>query len=204
MKPDLVLPPDEGLRERKKSARRAALVDAAQDLVRSRGLHGVTVEQICDRAGVSARTFFNYFDSKDDAVLGLARWRIDEQVAAEVAAGGPTGRLSEDLAHLARALVRLAAPHADRIACAMALSREEPELLVRQAAAMHRHHREVAAIWAARVGGDAHASRVELLTMLTLAATRNAWVRWEEQGRPGDVADAVPQVLSEIRDVLSD
>lgn len=34
------------------------------------GLDGLTVDAIAERAGVSARTFFNYFPAKDDAILG--------------------------------------------------------------------------------------------------------------------------------------
>ncbi|MFD9699776.1 TetR/AcrR family transcriptional regulator [Lentzea sp. NPDC059081] len=58
-----------GLRERKKAATREALGDAAWSLCVERGLDGVTVEQIARAAGVSLRTFFNYFSSKEEAVV---------------------------------------------------------------------------------------------------------------------------------------
>ncbi|WP_436740441.1 TetR/AcrR family transcriptional regulator [Streptomyces sp. BBFR102] len=56
-----------GLRERKKRATRAALGEAAVRLAVEHGAENVTVEMISEAAGVSPRTFFNYFTAHDDA-----------------------------------------------------------------------------------------------------------------------------------------
>lgn len=70
------------LRERKKLATRAALHEAALRLVADRGLDRVSVDDIAAAADVSPRTFFNYFSSKDDAVLGLDPERAGRQAEA--------------------------------------------------------------------------------------------------------------------------
>ena len=57
-------------RERKKRATRLALKAAALDLIAARGYANVTVEDIADAADVSVRTFFNYFASKEAAIIG--------------------------------------------------------------------------------------------------------------------------------------
>jgi AcrR family transcriptional regulator len=57
-----------GLRERKKLGTRWALSDAALELALERGLENVTREDIANRAGVSLRTFNNYFTGKYEAV----------------------------------------------------------------------------------------------------------------------------------------
>jgi AcrR family transcriptional regulator len=64
-----------GLRERKKVATRQALGEAAIRLAVERGLDNVLVEDIADAAGVSARTFNNYFASKYEAICALQQAR---------------------------------------------------------------------------------------------------------------------------------
>ncbi|MBZ6129467.1 MULTISPECIES: TetR/AcrR family transcriptional regulator [Streptomyces] len=68
-----------GLREQKKRATRAALAEAAVHLAAEHGADKVTVEAISAAAGVSVRTFFNYFDSRDDAFVV-----IDEDAGARM------------------------------------------------------------------------------------------------------------------------
>jgi AcrR family transcriptional regulator len=85
-----------GLRERKKQATRLALHEAALRLVAEQGLDAVSVDDIADRADVSPRTFFNYFPSKVDAVLGLdpeAPHRQAEALLARAADESPVQAL---------------------------------------------------------------------------------------------------------------
>jgi AcrR family transcriptional regulator len=66
-----------GLRERKKRETRRAINLAALELVEERGFAAVTTEEIATRAGVSARTFFNYFPSKEAAVIGTTAEELE-------------------------------------------------------------------------------------------------------------------------------
>ena len=77
------LPRTPGLRDRKRAETRARIEDAAVELVLRDGLEHTTVHAISELAEVSPRTFFNYFDSKDGAVLGIrnaqmVQERVDE------------------------------------------------------------------------------------------------------------------------------
>ena len=66
-----------GLRERKKRETRRAINLAALELVEEKGFAAVTTEEIASRAGVSARTFFNYFPSKEAAVIGTTAEELE-------------------------------------------------------------------------------------------------------------------------------
>lgn len=48
-----------------------ALIREARRLTALVGLGGFTVDEVCEAVGISRRTFFNYFSSKDDAVIGI-------------------------------------------------------------------------------------------------------------------------------------
>lgn len=193
-----------GLRERAKQARRDALIDAAQRLTTEQPLDAVTVEAICSEAGVSTRTFFNYFDSKDDAVLGFRRGTVDGAAAEAFATGGPVGRLTEDLAALVTALVDRPEVEHRRMACALELARREPRLLARQLLAFEAHHQEIAELVGRRLGVPARSPRAELLTLLVVSLVRAAVVRWEAGGQHGTPGDVVPEVLADLRDLVRD
>ncbi|MFS0702068.1 TetR/AcrR family transcriptional regulator [Cellulomonas sp. 179-A 4D5 NHS] len=192
-----------GLRERKKRARREALIDSTHRLVAQHGLDAVTVDAICADAGVSPRTFFNYFESKDDAVLGIQPWSIDPVVAEAFATGGPTGRLGADLEVLVAAMLESPMISHDRLTTVMELARQEPRLLVRQMAWMESHRGTVQELMERRLGG-AHAARVELLGMLLMILTRATFVRWDSAGGAGDAREHLPDVMHDLRAVLAD
>lgn len=73
-------------REANKARTRAALVAAVYDLVETDGVDALTAERVADAAGISRRTFFNYFSSVDaliaagaDEVLDRVRATLDAQ-----------------------------------------------------------------------------------------------------------------------------
>jgi AcrR family transcriptional regulator len=70
-----------GLRERKKLDTRRALSDAALKLVLEGGFESVTREAIAELAGVSLRTFNNYFSGKYEALAYRQTERLRRSIA---------------------------------------------------------------------------------------------------------------------------
>ncbi|MDQ0924292.1 AcrR family transcriptional regulator [Pseudarthrobacter sp. W1I19] len=67
-------------RELNKAATRQAIIDAALSLLRSRGPGSFTVEDIAETAGISRRTFFNYFSSTDAALAAVTHGFLDNAI----------------------------------------------------------------------------------------------------------------------------
>lgn len=86
------------LRERKKERTRRAIHDAAFALAADRGLAQVTIADICAAAGLSERTFFNYFPSKAAATLGVPERPLAAEQERRFLEG--TSTLVDDLCEL--------------------------------------------------------------------------------------------------------
>lgn len=80
------------LRARKKAQTWREIHIAAADAVLAHGLQSVTVEEIAASAGISPRTFFNYFPTKDHAVMGLRDPEIPDGVTGRLPEGDTTLR----------------------------------------------------------------------------------------------------------------
>lgn len=62
--------------ERRKQESRERLLAAAFELFRRSGMDGTTIDEICERADVAPRTFFNHFPRREDMVRALALERL--------------------------------------------------------------------------------------------------------------------------------
>ena len=71
-------PTDPSRRERKKLALRARVLEAATVLFSQRGFAETKVADICERADVAQKTFFNYFATKQDLLREIAAFALDE------------------------------------------------------------------------------------------------------------------------------
>lgn len=115
-----------GLREAKREATARELASTAYEMVTARGFAAVTVDDIVARAGVSRRTFSNYFTSKEAAVAETLVYAVSAGLDGWTSPAGEQSRIG-----LARDLVvhLVAAGAPERLVELAALARSHPQLL---------------------------------------------------------------------------
>ena len=193
------------LRLRKKLATRRALRRAALDLVVEHGYAHVTIEDIAAAADVSPRTFFNYFPSKEAAVLGEDPERdeaLRQELIARPAGEPPTDALRHVLraqaSHLAREVDEIAGSPAEWVKRYQALRRDR-ELSAAHAAHMASIERLVGEALAERLEVDARRDPYPaLLASSALGAMRVAFVFWAMSGGTAVLADLVEAAFSTL------
>ena len=192
-------------RRRGRAATATAIERAAIDLVLADGYDHVTVDMICAEAGVSQRTFFNYFKTKDAALLGGADPEIDEARAAEFVVS--TGPLLVEAVGLIRVDPAFAVNEellAERI---RAIS-TSPELLARQMERIATLESEVRAIIVARLqhdAGDPDAdvrAEADLISNLLAGAIRYLGQAFAREADRTDAASATEGFAALVASVL--
>jgi AcrR family transcriptional regulator len=114
------------LRERNRIEAWETIHDAAATIALDDGPTVATVDLIAARAGVSRRTFFNYFASKEDAILGISDPALSD--AALEAFNASTESLVVAATHLMAEIFRSAGPQGERAKRSITLIRQYPEL----------------------------------------------------------------------------
>jgi AcrR family transcriptional regulator len=71
-------------RERRIATRKAQILDAAAKVFAEKGFHRATTKEIAEAADVSEGTLYNYFDSKEDLLIGMMARVAEEQLLGEV------------------------------------------------------------------------------------------------------------------------
>jgi AcrR family transcriptional regulator len=196
-----------GTAERRRRTR-SRLTSEARILTAERGLNGYTVEELCERVGVSRRTFFNYFPSKEGAVVGMAP-EIDRELLAEFHAiadrprAESTSTLIDDLGALAVAHVVRAGITREEIAQLTAAVAREPKLIGAMVLSGEEQHRALVAVIAERDGVALDDPEANLAVgMLALLLRRSAEEFFAEHNtRP--FADVFLSNLSAARAVLA-
>lgn len=182
------------LRERKKNRTRQALIEASVELFERQGFEATTLEQICERVEISIRTFFRYFESKQDLAFSIDL-RPSERIRQGLEGLEPHEVLSE-LRHIYNDFCE-SAEKDPQILRRLRLMAREPVLGPKMLQGDLLTERRIAA---ALAGGSPDSSLpAQLIASMIVGGTRAAAAKWIEtpqlslQALAGDVFTLVDQ-----------
>lgn len=178
------------------------LTRAALDLLATEGFDAVTVDEIAAAAGVSKRTFFRYFASKEDVVvqflagLGTA---MREELAGRPAEEPP----STALRHSVWVSVAACAGDAERARRVVRLILQTPALLARFLERQAQWRDGLAVELAGRLGLDpATELYPQLAADMALAAFHAVVQRWADSDGTADAAELTDRAFAVIAPAL--
>ncbi len=156
---------------------RAALVDAALSLFASKGYESTSIDEIAEQVGVSPRTFYRYFETKDrvlffggDAFNDAVVRHLPEQPYA-------LGDL-EALAATFISLAPMVTPLKERIRLFNQALLGSPALMGQQEMAMLKHNAAVAEGLARRRGLSAADPASQMVAGLASVVLRQTYAMW--------------------------
>jgi AcrR family transcriptional regulator len=198
-------PSGESLRSRRRRETRREIHLAALRLAREHGFDKVTVEMISAAAVVSPRTFFNYFPSKDAAVVQGPPAVPDELAAEFVAAGSaPPGQV---LAELTRLLVGHLAedpPQREEMHGVFELSHEHPQVLAAMLAQFEAFQLRLTDLVARRLGEQADDGVPAMVAAVALTAIRQGMERWARTPGENSPVPYVERSTALLHSLLTD
>jgi AcrR family transcriptional regulator len=192
----------ESLKARKQQVVRTALCAAAEQLFLARGFENVTVEEIARTAGVSRRTFFRYYESKEDVMVERSD-RLGEQLLAELAARP----LNEPpLLAIRNALVpsmKISLEERELVRDTMRLLRETSALRRVMMERRNRLEERIAALMVRRMGTASDDNTPMLLAFVTRALHDTAFNAWYDH-ETDDVDGLVDDLISRLCAIVAD
>jgi AcrR family transcriptional regulator len=188
-----------GLQERKRRAVRTELSDVALTLLTDRDFESVTIDEMAAAAGVSRRTFFRYFASKEDVVFAfLDQWamRLWEEIVARPPEEDPVTAVQ----HSFRQLV---AAYEGRSLALVRLVRQTPSLRAQEH--INREHLRLGVVEALgrRLGvAPQRDLRPHILATIAFAPLDAAMVTWFTERSDEDITSLLDEALATFRTEL--
>ncbi|WP_282603210.1 helix-turn-helix domain-containing protein [Paracoccus sp. PARArs4] len=159
---------------------------AAVELAVRDGLSNVTTEAIAKEAGISTRSFFNYYAYKEAALMGPPPDYPSD--ASEVFVQG-TGKLIDDLSRLIEAHLKRFLEEREIFAHILELSDSDPKLNALRNSAMLARRAQMRGLLHRRAPGS-DPRIIEILAAAVIAATNAAAKDWASGERMDLIASA--------------
>jgi len=185
-----------GRREQKREETRRRLMREGQRLFAEQGFDRTTVDEIAAAAGVSRRTFFHYFDSKEDVVLSR-KDDFESALLQAIRTAPPETPLLEVAEQAVLAAMGLF--NAEEARLLEQLKRDTPALRARDHGKYERLERSIAGALAERSGASPDDLRTRLDAMLVTGILRVGGSEWASALAAGvPMEDYVRQVVRSL------
>lgn len=191
--------------EQRKQQTAFRLSAVCRRLTAERGLSGFTIEEVCDEVGVSRRTFFNYYPSKEEAVLGFNEDEEMDAISAKFLALGSRGWgvVIDDLVDLVGEYVQSVGPNVDDHLEVIRVIDREPKLLARFIGAGREREEQIIVLVASREGVDVDDPYARAIVDILSTAMRSSVERLLADGGVENFGSALSDSLTAIRAVLA-
>ena len=166
---------------------------AAVELAVRHGLSNITTEAISTAAGVSARTFFNYYPYKEAALMGPAPDYPTDAVAAFLTG---RGALMDDLKILITAHLSRFVDEREMLGHVLRLSESDPKLEALRNSMVISRRGQISELLRSRMPNE-HPRKLDILASAVIAATNSATKDWA-QGPRTDFVQAAHEYLDMI------
>ncbi|OAR26361.1 TetR family transcriptional regulator [Streptomyces sp. ERV7] len=194
--------PEVSLAQRKRQLVSNELTEAALQLLASKGFEAVTIDEIATAAGVSKRTFFRYFASKEDVVVQFLA-DLGTGIRAGLAARAAGELPSVALRHAVSVPLAECAGHADRALRVVQLILGTPALNARFLEHQAQWRDELTAEVAHRLGLDPDTDLYPSLAAgMTLTAFDSVLRRWSGSDGGEDPAELIQRAFVVIAPAL--
>ncbi|MET9178222.1 TetR family transcriptional regulator [Kitasatospora aureofaciens] len=198
----MTVTPAPSLAERKRRLVADELTRAALGLFAEHGFDAVTVDEIAAATGMSKRTFFRYFASKEDVVVRFLA-ELGSGMRAELAARPAGESPSTALRHTVRAAVDSCAGHSEQTLRVVRLILGTPALHARFLERQAGWREELAAELADRLGLDPAAGLYPRLAAGTaMTAFDVVLQRWSASGGGEDALALTDQAFAAVAPAL--
>ncbi|KYF56398.1 TetR family transcriptional regulator, partial [Sorangium cellulosum] len=181
-----------GLRERKKERTRAQIIETAIDLFLKNGYEQTTLDEVLGAVEISRRTFFRYFESKEDLLIAWMDQLIE--VAREAIRARPPGEPPvEALRNAIRdTLGRLFEGNLPRFVAVQRFVAKTPAVRARQGERLGHCAEAICEPLAARMGLDPRRDLApRVLASCSIAIMQCAIEAWLARGATGDLLELV-------------
>jgi AcrR family transcriptional regulator len=196
------LRPGVSMAQRKRQLVATELMEAALQLLALRGFDAVTIDEIVAAAGVSRRTFFRYFGSKEDVVVQFLVG-MGADIRAELATRPIKERPSVALRHAIWVPIAACADHPEQALRVVQLILRTPALLARFLERQAQWRGDLAVQLASRLGLDLDTDMYpQMAAQMVLAAFDTVLRRWSDSDGAQDPAELTDQALAIIAPAL--